>query len=487
MLNLSDRKALRLKVALLIIIPFVFLFQNIFRPLWFDEALTVFEFLTLPGYTDIYWAYNIPNNHIVYTLVLRLWSDCCETIMPIADVVLRLPSLIFGLSSLVLIFCFWKRKTGEASAFFTALCFGVSLPFIIYGTAVRGYMLSFLLVLVGWEFCCRWYRSGKVSALLIYALCSLLAVGTIPSNLIAFGAMVILIAFTRKGKIFDRKFLLSSLFPLIAFALFYLPLWGHFMGHLHLKEGWSSKLDATVNSYAAFLVSMFPLLIPAVCGVIIFIKKISFRKFLPGLFVALIPLMMIIVLSPAPFPRIFFSLWPLGLFLLARATGTGLKFFIKNSKKLDRKNVFLFFTVAIFIWGYLMVAVFQNVEISEKEDDYFQPYYTRDNFRPDLTAKKIHQLWQETGKPAFVSFDADFPSVMFYVKMFDFPDEILLYDQPKKKIEELPPGSFIVVRSEAELGKLKNRFKLKNPVLIEDMGFQKIFQELDFKSETDNK
>ena len=45
---------------------------QMFRMLWFDEVLTVDLLMKLPFFR-IYFAYEIPNNHIVFTLLEKLW------------------------------------------------------------------------------------------------------------------------------------------------------------------------------------------------------------------------------------------------------------------------------------------------------------------------------------------------------------------------------------------------------------------------------
>ena len=43
------------------------------RPLWFDEALTVQNFALLDSVESIYFNYVIPNNQILYTVMLHYW------------------------------------------------------------------------------------------------------------------------------------------------------------------------------------------------------------------------------------------------------------------------------------------------------------------------------------------------------------------------------------------------------------------------------
>ena len=44
------------------------------RELWFDEALTLLNFMLPLNMAEIYLTYPIPNNQIVFTLMLKLWD-----------------------------------------------------------------------------------------------------------------------------------------------------------------------------------------------------------------------------------------------------------------------------------------------------------------------------------------------------------------------------------------------------------------------------
>ena len=44
------------------------------RELWFDEALTLLNFVLPLDLGKIYFSYTIPNNQIVYSMMLKLWD-----------------------------------------------------------------------------------------------------------------------------------------------------------------------------------------------------------------------------------------------------------------------------------------------------------------------------------------------------------------------------------------------------------------------------
>lgn len=71
----------------------------LFRPLWFDEALTVLNFALAPNPAAIYLNYSIPNNQICYTFLLRLWIEFQPAFLD-TTVWLRLLSVLLGAGTL---------------------------------------------------------------------------------------------------------------------------------------------------------------------------------------------------------------------------------------------------------------------------------------------------------------------------------------------------------------------------------------------------
>ena len=135
-----------------IIFAGVFLLNELFRVVWFDEALTVFTMAQAKNLSEIYHNYIIPNNQIVYTCLLRLWAEWNLLGLPV-DVYLRL--LNFLLSLVILGYLYWrfKGRFGSKIVYFcVALTLLFSPAFQIYSTALRGYQLSMLLILIATNF-----------------------------------------------------------------------------------------------------------------------------------------------------------------------------------------------------------------------------------------------------------------------------------------------------------------------------------------------
>ena len=70
------------------------------RPLWFDEALTVQNFALLPSVKSIYFNYTIPNNQLLYTMMLHFWIKLYPGIYAIDEWMRLLPLLLAGVTLL---------------------------------------------------------------------------------------------------------------------------------------------------------------------------------------------------------------------------------------------------------------------------------------------------------------------------------------------------------------------------------------------------
>ena len=52
----------------------------LYRPLWFDEALTLMNFVSGKSLNQIYNSYIIPNNQIIYSMSLALWTNITNSL-----------------------------------------------------------------------------------------------------------------------------------------------------------------------------------------------------------------------------------------------------------------------------------------------------------------------------------------------------------------------------------------------------------------------
>ena len=139
-----------------------------------------------------------------------------------------------------------------------------------------------------------------------YALFSLLAVGTIPSNL-AVLAGVVLYATPLFGNRFlkQKSFWVLALTPIALFLLFYLPILPQFLGVLRLGEGWGSGIRVLLALLCAFCYTFAMLLVPAIGATLAFDRPRYQWRWTIRLAVFLLPIPIALLLPTAPFPVFF--------------------------------------------------------------------------------------------------------------------------------------------------------------------------------------
>lgn len=462
-----------------------FIMDNVFRALWFDEALTLSEFMIRNSLPGIYLSYEIPNNHIVFNIFLKTWMSLYERLMGIGDFSFRTFTICCSLAALCAMLIFWRRHAGLMASFLTVLCFIATPAFEIYSVAVRGYILCFLLIIISFESCRRCIKNFSFFNGALFFLFCLLSTGIMPTAIIPLAAVIIYLAPLHNfKKIFTGKFITIALIPPAALILFYLPIANKFLRIFSLQEGWSDKVSALESTYLSFLTGMTPLIIGAAAGLFIALKKYRFTKItlLKIIVIAAIPALVIFAANPAPFPRVFFPLWPLFLFF----TAIGLRILLIKARTFSKKAYITVLTltlISIPLWCAVQKSFAETFSAKFTQngalDDYFTPYYVND-FNPAKIAAAIKKLSENQNKTlcAYVTFNADPYSVALYGKLYNLPEDFIIYDSPRRKIIiKLTELFLIVAKDEADAAEIKNRLELGELVLLKDCGYQKIFAE----------
>jgi hypothetical protein len=120
-------------------VPLGFCLARLDLDLWYDEAFTLQAFVSR-GFETIVTDYSFPNNHVLYSLVLLpfyLVSD--------ANAVLRLPSLVLSIATLVLTWRLVRRAVSPEAAACAVAWLGLNQFFLNFAVQVRGYALSMCL------------------------------------------------------------------------------------------------------------------------------------------------------------------------------------------------------------------------------------------------------------------------------------------------------------------------------------------------------
>jgi hypothetical protein len=456
----------------------------LFRDAWFDESLTILNFTLQPGPWKIYNSYVIPNNHIFYTIVLKYWVELYSLVGNVATYAYRMPSFLSGFGVLALICFCWRKRVGTPGALAAALALSCAMPFMIYSTAIRGYMLSFLLLVVALEFAFILRRGGLWLSALGYLIFSFLAVLTIPSNIIGLGAIFLLIVSDRRGqKLLSMRNCFLGAAPIMALLIAYLPIWQNVRKILALREGWSGSGDVIASVYFAVVFGLLPLLIMSIAGLAARLSsgRIDYFKLGCRGLIFVMPLPFIFMRDPAPFPRVFFALWCVWLYLAALGAADFIAL-LRGRFKLCHKNMYVIYAIlagVIFGWGVIQRQTVDYVSDDmlaiRQTDDYFSPYYMRESFKPLKTVNKVKEICQDNKIPVYISFDADPWSIIFYARMQGMDPMQFAFDNPKFKIEVMPPIALAILHDEDDIRQLRDKYRVQNIELVSDQGFQKIY------------
>ncbi|HUI83097.1 MAG TPA: glycosyltransferase family 39 protein, partial [Candidatus Binatia bacterium] len=141
------------------------------KSLWFDEPLTVaIARLPWPSFTHL-WRYGEAAYQGAYFLLMRGWLRLGQS-----EAWIRLPSALFAIASIPLIYVLARRLVGEKAALASAALLAFSSTGVYYSQEARGYTMTILLVLAStWVFV-RAVQENRESDWLLWTLSSAVAV-----------------------------------------------------------------------------------------------------------------------------------------------------------------------------------------------------------------------------------------------------------------------------------------------------------------------
>ena len=461
-------------VGAVLLITLYSLLPALERDLWFDEALTLMNFAMLPSATEIYRQYVIPNNQILHTILLHMYLVLTPETLDFTFFLRLLPCLT-ALATLALLYGRFRVRFGSRVLLPLMTALAVSLPFQNYGTALRGYMLSALLVLAATDCALTFARCGDRRSWLGWFLCSFAAIGTIPTNLLALaGAVLYALPLCGPDCYRRKRFWIMAATPVTAFALFYLPIVRQLLQASRLGEGWHDGMAALGATYAALIVAFAMLLVPVILGASLLLGRPGYNwTFSARAAILLLPIPACLLLPVAPFPRVFFVLWPLWLLLGAGAIKRLVAWQARHRRRWSA-NTFLFaLTAATCVWGVVehnsgVKTAFSRRFGGAMGDDYFLPYYMREDFRPRRLMSELVRRIPVMPEAVYLSFSADPWALMFYGSLAGWNGDIWRFDGPRGRIRQLPEGVPVILHTADPPEPVGERFfRRLTPILTE--------------------
>ena len=457
----------RLPVIFAAALFLLFVFPCLVREFWFDEALTLMNFAWLADPVKIYSSYVIPNNQIFFTICLHYWSLLPRLGLR-EDFFLRLLPLGFAGGTLWVLYQNFRSYLGRNTLLISLTALALSSPFLIYATALRGYMASAFFVSCTLVWARAWIKNPSWRTGIKYFIGCLLAVGTIPSNLLALGG-VVLFLLPQTGKEFWRlkRFWFLGAIPFIALVVFYFPILSSFLCVCRLGEGWQSRIGVT-GAYFTAVAAVFGILwIPCL------LWSLRRKKNLYIIGIMLLPLIAAFVLPTAPFPRVFFPLFPVLVLGIARGLH-GFK--AMGRKKYGRKVLPWWETaaaIAVLVCAWTLkqekaLNILSDLCGGPGGDDFFYGYYMRKDHVPQQTALQLQKIYGENPLPAvYISFAADPWPVMYYMLSNNLQSKFL-FDGPRGRVEALPVGSLVIISQQEKPQSITERFQCSLKLLCQN-------------------
>jgi len=442
------------------------------REFWFDEALTLMNFAWLPSPLAIYRNYVIPNNHILYTIFLHLWTRLPDPGLK-QDFFMRLPSLLFAVALLCLLYSRFRRALGRFPLFIALTASAVSPPFLIYASAVRGYMAGGFFVSLAVCCACSFAEHSDWKSFCGYFAACVFAVGTVPSDLLALGGCVLFaLPFAGRGFPSWKKLLPLAAAPFAALALFYLPIMRSFLAVCHTGEGWSDG-TGVVRAYAAAAAAAVG--IPGLLFVFSCVLRGVKYPWRTGMYIAvfLLPLPAAYILHPAPFPRVFLPLFPLLALIAARGI-RDCAAFLRLKRGRGNRIFYALLFICVIAGGLLPAAgpcrgFLSQVSGEASGDDFFYGYYMRKEHRPSLTAARLKTMYGSgTLPPVYFSFASDPWPTMYYLMERGLQTRFL-FDGPRGRVNELERGMLVVISRGENPAESEKRFSVRLKPLFENV------------------
>ena len=453
-----------------IIVPGVLLCALIFfaagnylvRPLWFDEALTVQNFALLESIPAIYRNYVIPNNQLLYTMMLHIWIKLYGGFFAI-DGWMRLLSLLLAAVTLVYTFRRFRVAYGTGVMAVILITFCLAPPFLLHATALRGYMAGACFTILALGAALDYTGSGKAASWARYFFFSLCSVAVLPSDMLALCG-VILYTLPLCGRTFwkNKRFYFLIFTPCLGAVLFYLPILPGLLQVIKVgsNESWNNVTRVLLAVFLPQLYTFAMLLLPVTAA--LFMRPFKYARICRGV-IWLLPLFPILFFAAPPFPRVFFPLFP----LFALLTAGGLRDFTARYCRLKRKFNPRSWTGGLIILALFWCCVQQQSEIktlfsktcgNAGRDDFYFPYYLRSAHLPDMTAQQAaHHETLRNAAGYYFTFDSDPWPLMFYLRL-NGAAQPFLFDGPRGAVQQLPHNTAVILKKGEDQTALARRF-----------------------------
>ena len=220
---------------------------------WFDEMFSVHYSLLPWGKAIQYWL--LENNPFLYNLVLRGWIN----IFGQGETTVRIPSLIFGLATIIFVYYIAQRWFSRRAAAVSSLIISLSGIHLFVSVETRTYTLFTLLTTLSFYWFIKIFVEQKTGRW-TWWLFFLTQVALLYSHLTALTVIIIqalaLVYFKTTERATRRKFLLTQFFSLLIWSFWFIP---SLLPKLNSRSfyGWFFTYDSESSNILTILNTLF--------------------------------------------------------------------------------------------------------------------------------------------------------------------------------------------------------------------------------------
>ena len=368
--------------------------------LWYDEVVTLVEFVRLP-LGQLLTNYDAgQNNHPLFSLLAHLSLQ----VFGESAWALRLPAFLFGLASLWALYCLARTINSRREALLAVALMAVSYHHVWFSQNARGYTgLLFWMLLGTWLFLKGLQKTSPV-VWFSYAVAMALGMYThLTAGFILAGHMMIFsflfLRFLRKKYTFQYSspmdwwpvisFFLVGLFTFQIYALVLPQVVNSFQVRIVAPrvEVWTNPIWAIVQVLHGLQVGFSTVLGGFVALLIFGVGLVSYarsNRIVVALFVLPVVsgVITLLLLHRHFYPRFFFPMIGIGILVLMRGTTVTARFFVASlSRDSSRKNL-------AEMLGTVLACIIIIVTLFSLSNNYHHP---KQDFGGALTYIKEHQ------------------------------------------------------------------------------------------------
>lgn len=219
---------------------------------WFDENFSI-HFSTLPFWADTWKYWVLETNPPLYTFFLRLYLPF---INPDNEILARLPSLIFGLMTVALLYIFAEKILSKKAAIISSIMLAFSVLHIFASAETRVYSLLALLTTASFFIFYKIVLEQKESKKLwvIYTLLNILLLYSHLTSLAVVLAQFLILQFSATKKEISKTWFICQF---ISFTLWFVWFMPSIISKLNLDSGNAWFFE---NSGNIIILLLYPLI-----------------------------------------------------------------------------------------------------------------------------------------------------------------------------------------------------------------------------------